>query len=181
MGGRILAPWCVDEKWEFGKLDDGRGWAKVSGRNRAPKNLTSNWGWMVRNDYEEKLQPWFHGPDITLPGYIGPSWDDKKREFYWTYVRNPLQNARLFTWGWADRNYIVTVDPGDHDPDPMTIQRNDKRNPDGTPQLGYQRATLVAETGEKRQWVSYCSSKIVWYAGTQPTGFFGLKLKPGEK
>ena len=173
-----LAPWCKNEKWEFGTFADGRRWAKVTGRERAPKELTSNWAWRLRNDYEEQLPGWYHGPDTTIPGYDGPPWDQKKRETYWLYLRNPLRNGGLFTWGWADRNYTVTVDEGD--PDPMTTQRNDKTNLDGTPQQGYQKATLTANdgSGEVRKWVSFCSPKLVWYSGTQPTGFYGFKLNP---
>lgn len=173
-----LAPWCANEKWEFGVLPNGKQFAKVTGRERCPKELSSNWAWRLRNDYEEQLPMWYHGPDPSIPGWDGPTWSQKKRETYWLYLRNPLRNGGLFTWGWADRNYTVTVDEGD--PDPMTVQRNDKFESDGvTPQQGYQRATLTLLDGsETRKWVSYCSPKLVWYSGTQPTGFYGFKLNP---
>ena len=169
-----LAPWCKNEKWEFFTDSTGKRTAKVTGRERAPKELTSNWAWRFRNDYEEQLPGWYHGPDPSVPGYMGPEWSLDKRQFYWGFLRNPLRNGGLFVWGWADRNYTVSVLEGD--PDPMTIQRNDHNGPDGQPQQGYQKAILTADNGETRKWTSFCSSKIIWYSGTQPTGFYGFKL-----
>lgn len=171
-----LAPWCKNEKWEFGTDSDGKRWAKVSGRELCPASLKSSWAWRLRNDYEEQLPGWYHGPDTSLPGYMGPPWDLAKRNFYWLYLRNPFRNGGLFTWGWADRNYTVRVTEGD--PDPMTIQRNDHVGPDGQPDQGYQRTLLTANdgTGETRTWTSYCSPRLVWYSGTQPTGFYGFKF-----
>ena len=172
-----LAPWCKDEHWVFGTDDKGR-FARVTGRERCPESLKSNWLWRFRNDYEEQLQPWFHGPDPTINGWMGPAWPIAQREAYWTYIRNPLRNGGLFVWGWADRNYTVRVKEGN--PDPMTIQRDDTPGPDGKPEQGYQRAILTADdgSGETRTWTSFCGPKIIWYAGTQPTGFYGFKIKP---
>ena len=172
-----LAPWCANEKWEFGTDAKGR-FARVSGRLPTPPNLKKDWAWGLRNDYEEQLPGWYHGPDHMLPGWMGPEWSLAKRQAYWLYLRNPLRNAGLFIWGWADRNYTVRVTEGD--PDPMVIQRNDLTGPDGQPQQGYQKALLTADdgTGETRTWTSFCSPKLVWYSGTQPTGFYGFKFNP---
>src|SRR5512139_3861168 len=120
-----LPPWCANEKWEYWTEGD-KQFDKVTGRERCPSNLLKDWAWLAQNSFEQQVSeaPWYH-----------PEWDEKRRELYWNYLRNPFQNARLFKWGWADRNYTVSVIEGD--PDPMTVQRNDK--PGGQ---GYQRTRL---------------------------------------
>ena len=155
-------PWVANEKWDYDILWNGKQIARVTGRQRCPANLLKDWAWLAKNSYEQQVSeaPWFH-----------PEWPAWRRELVWNYYRNPLQNARLFLWGWADRNYTVTVIEGD--PDPMTVQRNDKG------QKGYQRTLLTAENGETRQFTSYCGDKIVWYWGTQPTGIYGAKFNLG--
>lgn len=169
MVGKTPAPWNVNEKWEYWSDPvTGKRYAKVTGRQRCPDSLKKDYAWWFRNDYEQTVDeaPWYH-----------PEWPKEKRELYWTYFRNPLQNARLFVWGWADRNYTVEVVEGN--PDPMVVQRNDVLGPDGKPEQGYQKAKLVLDDGtETRTFVSYCSSKLVYYSGTQPSGIFGVKWNP---
>jgi hypothetical protein len=159
-----LAPWCANEKWTFWTdAATGKQYAKVEGRERCPAELKKNIAWWFRNDYEQQVPPDYH-----------PDWPEAKRKLWWQGFRNPLQNARLFVWGWADRNYIVDVLEGD--PDPMTVQRDDKTDANGNPVMGTQRAELIADNGEVRTWYSYCGPRLVWYSGTQPTGIFGAKF-----
>lgn len=155
----LLPPWNANEKWEYGADASGKRWARVTGRKRAPDVLRRNVFWWFQNDYEESVDEatWYH-----------PEWPQWKRALYWNYFRNPMQNARLFIWGWADRNYTVTVIEGN--PDPMVVQRDD------VGEQGYQRALLTSEDGEQRTFVSYCDNRIVWYKGTQPSGIYGAKI-----
>ncbi len=159
-----VSPWNKDEKWEYWTDDKGKRFAKVTGRVRVPESIKT-WAWMLRNDYEQQVSeaPWYH-----------PEWEQSKREFYWDYLRNPLQNARLYVWGVADRNYTVQVLEGN--PDPMVVQRNDVTGLDGKPEQGYQRARLMLDDGTYRDFVSYCSGRVVWYYGYQPSGFWGAKF-----
>ena len=157
--------WLANEKWEYFERD-GKQIARVTGRERCPSELLADWAWLAKNSYEQQVSeaPWYH-----------PEWPEWRRQIMWDYQRNPLQNARLFLWGWADRNYEVSVIEGD--PDPMTIQRNDKVWPDGKPGRGYQRTRLQLIGGsETRYFLSYCSDKMVYYYGTQPTGIYGAKF-----
>lgn len=156
----ILAPWCANETWTFWNDDNGKRFAKVTGRQPCPSELKNNifWGW--RNDYEQSIDqaPWFE-----------PDKPQNQREFDWA-LRNPLQNARLFVLGCADRNYTVEVLEGN--PDPMVIQRDD------IGELGYQKARLFnfEDGSQDRFFTSYCSTRIVWQWGCQPNGFFGVKF-----
>jgi len=172
----MLAPWCQAEQWRFfrpGKTPDewveqvdpeGCKWARVTGRQSCPSDLKKNLGWWFRNDYEQNLSdaPWFE-----------PDKDQATRERDWG-LRNPLQNARMFVWGCADKNYTVEVIEGHMNP--MVVQRDDLV----PPEQGYQRLRLYAfEDGSpERRFVSYCSKHLVYYKGTQPTGFFGVKFVP---
>src|SRR5260221_4811075 len=102
-----LAPWCAAEKWTFGTDTNGKRWAKVEGRKRCPLKYKLNPIWWFQNSYEQQLSeaPWFE-----------PDKPQAKRERDWL-LRNPFQNANLFVFGVADRNYTVTVVEGV--PDPM--------------------------------------------------------------
>src|SRR5215467_4789350 len=119
-----LAPWCKNEVWETQHA-----WARVTGRQRCPEYLKDSYLWRFANDYEQQLSeaPWY------MPKY--PTW---VREVCWRF-RNPFQNANLFVYGVADRNYTVQVIEGD--PNPMTVQRDTM-----PPGLGYQSfpASLLA-------------------------------------
>ena len=159
MGSGSLAPWTVNEKWEFGSYDDGRRWAKVSGRERCLEELKRDVRWWAKNSYEEAVPDWY------MPSY--PRWH---RELMWNYFRNPFQNARLFVWGVADRNYTVDVIEGN--PDPMIVQRDD------VGELGYQKCQLTLDDGTIRTLTSYCSKYLVWYQGHQPSGIYGVKFTP---
>jgi hypothetical protein len=156
-----LAPWCANEAWELFQRD-GKTIARVTGREPCPSELKSNIVWWFRNDYEQNLAsaPWFE-----------PGFPQDQRERDWA-ARNPLQNARLFVWGWADRNYEVEVLEGRLDM-PLLVQRDD------IGEVGYQRSQLTLLDGSaKTGFTSYASPKLLWYYGTQPTGFFGVKFVP---
>src|SRR5215831_3789775 len=154
-----LAPWCAAEKWEYW-IVSGKRYAKVTGRQRCPAESWRNIAWGWRNDYEQSIDqaPWFE-----------PNKPRAERERDWA-ARNPLQNARLFVLGVADRNYSVEVLQGN--PDPMVVQRND------VGELGWQKARLFAfEDGSKdRYFASYSGKHLVLQWGCQPSGFFGAKL-----
>lgn len=161
----MTSPWTENEKWKYwADPNTGKRFAKVSGRTRVPDSVKT-WAWMVRNDYEQQVEdaPWYH-----------PEWSLEKRKLYWNYFRNPLQNARMFVWGWADRNYTVSVIEGN--PDPMVVQRNDVIGIDGKPELGYQKSRLTMDDGKTATFTSFCSDKLVWYGGIQPSGFYGVKF-----
>jgi hypothetical protein len=155
-----LAPWCQNETWEFLNRGD-KVIARVTGRERCPKSIQT-WTWMFRNDYEQNLAeaPWFE-----------PTKPQDERERDWA-LRNPLQNARLFVWGWADRNYEVEVLEGRFDM-PLLVQRDD------IGEVGTQKCKLTLLDGsETRTFTSYSSKKLLWYLGTQPSGFYGAKFVP---
>jgi hypothetical protein len=162
-----LAPWCSAENWTFFHADgtesptsEGAKFAHVTGRMPCPSDLKKDLGWWLRNDYEQNLSeaPWFE-----------PAKPNEQRERNWA-LRNPLQNARLFVWGCADKNYTVEVTEGHMNP--MVIQRDD------IGEKGYQKLRLFNfEDGSKdRTFTSYSGDKLLWYWGTQPTGFYGIKF-----
>ena len=156
-----LAPWCAGERWEFFQRN-GKTIARVTGRNRCPPELLNDAGWLLRNDYEQQLSdaPWFE-----------PNQPQAKREADWA-LRNPLQNGRLFKWGWADRNYEVEVTEGRVD-QPMLVQRDD------IGETGWQKCTLTEiDSDEKRTFSSFSGPNLLYYAGTQPSGFYGYKFVP---
>ena len=96
-----LAPWCVEEQWEIGIAPGGKAFVRVTGRTDAPASLKRNPLWWTRDGFEQQVADWYH-----------PAWPQWRRQLYWNYFRNPLQNARAFVWGWADQNYTVVVDEG---------------------------------------------------------------------
>ena len=155
-----VCPYTEHEKWETFERH-GKTIARVTGRTPCPKNIQT-WAWMLRNDYQQQLPDWYQ-----------PQWPLERREFYWNNLRNPLQNARCFTWGWMDRNYEVEVTEGRFD-QPFLIQRNDLTPPED----GYQKCKLTPIDGSDapRTFTSYCSPKLVWYLGTQPSGLYGAKF-----
>jgi hypothetical protein len=157
MGSGSLAPWVANEVWEFGSYPNGKRWARVSGRERCPEHLKRDPKWWAQNSFEEQVQDWY------MPNR--PKW---QRELMWNYFRNPFQNARLFVWGVADRNYMVDVIEGN--PDPMVVQRDD------VGELGYQRTRLTLDDGTVKTFTSYCSKHLVYYYGHQPSGIYGTKL-----
>jgi hypothetical protein len=164
-----LAPWCANEKWVFG-IDavTGKHYALVSGRARCPPALKRNIAWWFRNDFEQQLPDWYE-PNLPL----------QQRLNDWA-IRNPLQNANLFVWGIADRNYRVEVLEGVDDP--MVVQRNDVIDPaTGKPGGGYQRCKLTLDDGSVRYWTNFCRAAtptkkgLVYSYGCQPSGIFELK------
>jgi hypothetical protein len=159
------APWNSEEKWEYGMYPNGKRWARVTGRKRAPESLKRNPLWWVKNDFEDQVEEatWYH-----------PEWPEWKRKLYWNYFRNPLQNFRQFVAGVADRNYTVDVLEGN--PDPMVYQRNDVKGPDGKEEHGYQKSRLTLDDGTFRYWTSYSGPRVVWYYGHNPSGFYGAKF-----
>ena len=114
--------------------------------------------WWFQNDAEQTLAeaPWY------MPG--SPQfW----RVISWN-LRNPLQNFRAFVVGVQDKNYTVTGKAP-----VLTVQRNDLQ----PPETGFQWCVLWLTI--PRPFVSYSGTWVTWYAGWQPTGFFGFKLAPG--
>lgn len=169
MVGTTPPPWNVNEKWEYWEAN-GKRYARVTGRTAAPDVLKKNWAWWFRNDWDQKVTDpdaaWFH-----------PEWPQWRRELVWNVQRNPMMNFRLFVAGVADRNYTVEVIEGN--PDPMTIQRNDWKGPDGKAEMGYQKTKLTLDDGTVKTFTSFCSEKVIWYLGTMPTGIYGAKLVKG--
>ncbi len=163
----MLAPWCAAEKWTFGvDAQTGKHYAIVSGRQRTPTKYLADPVWLVRNDYEQQLSDatWFQS---NLPQSV--------RQVLWA-LRNPLQNANLFLFGCADRNYRVDVLEG-YD-DPMVVQTDDVHDPaTGKPMQGVRRVQLtMSDDGCKRTWFSFCKGHVRYSSGVQPSGISELKI-----
>lgn len=153
-----LAPWCADEKWIYGEDEKGK-WAQVNGRKLAPESLKSDLLWAIENSFEQQVFTTYH-----------PEWPQWQRELFWNFLRNPFQNARLFVWGVADRNYTVRVIEGN--PNPMVVMRED------VAETGWQKTRLFLDDGTTRDWEAYSSPKLSWYHGCQPSGIYGVKFVP---
>lgn len=127
-------------------------------RTTKPLSQKLNPVWWFGNDDEQTLDqaPWY------MPG--APEW---LRVICWN-ARNPLQNFRAYVVGVQDRNYSVQVVTGN--PDPNVVQRND------VGEKGFQVAKLKFSNGVTLPWVSYSGKRVTWYAGWQPSGFFGVKF-----
>jgi hypothetical protein len=112
--------------------------------------------WWFGNDSEQTVDEatWYH-----------PEWPYWRRWFIWNFIRNPLQNFRAYVIGVQDRNYtVIGKTPV------LTVQRNDLQ----PPQIGLQWCILKLLI--PLPFVSYSGSRITWYCGWQPTGFFGVKI-----
>ncbi len=130
----------------------------ITGRTLKPAELKASVSWWFKNDDEQQLSeaPWYR-----------PEWPQARRELYWNYFRNPLQNFRAYVVGVSDRNYTVTGKAP-----VMTIQRDDL----DPPETGWQWCIITLENGTWLPFISYAGKRIVWYAGWQPNGFFGFKF-----
>jgi hypothetical protein len=84
----------------------------IDGRSLKPLLQKLNPIWWFENDDEQHVSdaPWYH-----------PEWPQWRREFYWNFLRNPLQNFRCYVLGVADRNYTVAGRTP-----VMTVQRDDR-------------------------------------------------------
>jgi hypothetical protein len=129
-----------------------------SGRTKKPlwKKLTGIVWWWWMNDSEQTVD---QAPDYH------PEWPYWRRWLIWNVFRNPLQNFRAFVIGVQDRNYTV-----DGKAPVLTVQRSDLV----PPQTGWQ--WCILQTAIPRGFISYSGTRVVWYAGWQPSGFFGFKL-----
>lgn len=128
---------------------------EITGRTRKPAELRASVSWWFKNDDEQQLSeaPWYQ-----------PDWPQWKRELYWNYFRNPLQNFRAYVVGVSDRNYTVVGRAP-----VMTVQRDDLG------ETGWQWC-LIRLPNAWLPFVSYAGKRIVFYAGWQPNGFFGFKF-----
>lgn len=113
--------------------------------------------WWFGNDFEEQLPGWYH-----------PEWPNWRRELYWTYLRNPLQNLRAAVIGIEDKTFkVVSPSPA------WTIQRNDLF----PPETGWHwNICYGGDLWVPRPFVSYSGKRVVWYAGWNTFGFFGFKF-----
>jgi hypothetical protein len=145
-------------------------------RKTMPWQSKINPFWWFANDSNQTVDqaPWYHGPDTTVPGYMGPPWSEFRRQAMWNLIRNPLQNFRSYVVGVQDKNYTVTGkarDPNAPANVEPAIQRNDLPG-----QSGWQWSVIHLNSVVKLPFVSYSGKRIVWYAGWQPNGFFGFKV-----
>lgn len=115
-----------------------------------------------------KINPiWWFGnigdptaPDWYMPGK--PSW---LRNIFW-YLRNPLENFGSYVIGVADRNYTV------YSNSPFPVMSNE---PADVGKTGLK--TSVIKLGLLRlPYISYSGTRVLYYAGWQPGGFFGFKF-----
>ena len=127
---------------------------EITDRTPVPMSKKLNPIWWFGNDLEQTLAeaPWYM-PDA-------PQW---KRRMFWEF-RNPLQNFRAVVIGVGDRNYKVTGKAP-----VLAIQRDDLY----PPETGWQ--WCVIRLGVLLlPFISYSGQRLVWYAGWQPSGFFGF-------
>src|SRR5262249_41750837 len=90
----------------------------ITGRMKKPAVKKLNPIWWFGNDDEQQTADWYH-----------PEWQRRRRDFYWNFLRNPLQNFRCFVIGVQDCNYTVIGRAP-----VMTVQRDDL----GPPERGFQ-------------------------------------------
>lgn len=127
-----------------------------TGRVRKPLGKKLNPVWWVQNDDEQTVD---QAPDYH------PEWPHWRRWLIWNVFRNPLQNFRAYVVGVQDRNYtVVGRSPV------LTAQRNDL----SPPEFGWQ--WCVIKLAVPLPFVSYSGRRVVWYAGWQACGFFGVKF-----
>jgi hypothetical protein len=142
----------VTETWIVSP--DGRT-ASVSGRVRQSiwKRLNPVW-WFLNVDEPDP-------PDWQLPGkpFI-------IRQLSW-YLRNPLHNFGKYVLGVADRNYTVVGAA------PVYATSWSDVDPIKT---GWKISTIHID-GLRLPFVSYENNSVIWYAGWQWSGVFGLKFK----
>lgn len=143
----------MSETWN---VDSTQTKATVSGRTLVAWYWKINPIWWFGNAAEQNLSeaPWY------MPK--SPNWF---RALAWG-LRNPLQNLRAFVIGVQDRNYTVTGKAP-----VMAVQRNDLE----PPQTGFQWCWIKLSV-LSLPFVSYSGAHVTWYAGWQPTGFFGFKF-----
>jgi len=110
--------------------------------------------WWMQNDEEPRPYPGMY------PGR--PEW---QRMVLW-YIRNPLQNFGKYVVGVYDRNYTVVGDAP-----VLATAWNDL--PDG--RTGF-KTTWLELKYVSLPFVSYVGKRVMWYAGWQWWGFFGLKF-----
>lgn len=133
------------------------------------------WTGRIKKPLSKKLNPiwWFMNDDnqtVDQADWYHPEWPRWRRWLVWNVFRNPMQNFRAFVIGVQDRNYTVTGRAP-----VLTVQRNDLE----PPETGFQ--WCVCWMRLPRPFVSYSGKHVVWYLGTQPNGFFGMKFNLGTK
>jgi hypothetical protein len=128
------------------------------------------WTGRARKAWYKKINPvwWFMNDDnqtIDQAEWYHPEWPRWRRWLIWNVLRNPLQNFRSFVVGVQDRNYTVIGRAP-----VLRVQRDDAI----PPETGWQ--WCVCKTLLPRPFVSYSGTKVLWYLGWQPNGFFGAKF-----
>ena len=124
--------------------------AIVTGRTKMPLAWKLNPVWWFKND-EEPLPPADYYPGSPT------------RVIRW-YLRNPLQNFGKYVLGVYDRNYTVFGTA------PVAVTTFDDVG-----KLGW-KWSAIRLGWRWLPFVSYSGKKVVWYAGWQYWGFFGLKF-----
>jgi hypothetical protein len=126
----------------------------VSGRLAQPIWKKLNPVWWFLNDDEPDPPSW------QLPGkpYL-------VRQLSW-YARNPLHNFGKYVLGVCDRNYTVTGTA------PVYVTVWSDIDPSNT---GW-KASTIRIGWVRLPFVAYENEYVIWYAGWQWSGFFGLKL-----
>src|SRR5262245_40015028 len=115
--------------------------------------------WRVSKAWSKKLNPiWWFGNDdeqqVADAAWYRPEWPQWRRELYWNYFRNPLQNFRAYVIGVQDRNYTVTGRAP-----VLTVQRDDL----DPPEYGWQWSIIWLPI--PAPFVSYAGTHIIWYVG----------------
>lgn len=125
-----------------------------TGRTRVSFWKKVNPLWWFGNDTEQTVDEatWYH-----------PEWPHWRRWLVWNVFRNPLQNFRAFVVGVQDRNYTVVGKAP-----VLTVQRDDLG------ETGWQYSLI--KLAIPLPFVSYSGKRVLWYAGWQPSGFFGFKF-----
>lgn len=135
---------------------------EYTGRSKVPFALKCSPKFWFENNFQQTLDeaPWYE-----------PDKPQAERERDWN-LRNPAQNLRAVVLGCLDKNYKFK---GKYPAD--TIQRNDLKNPDGSEQTGFQwTLSYGGDLWVPRWFISYSGKRVVWYYGTNYTGFYGAKF-----
>jgi hypothetical protein len=135
----------------------------------SPDGRTASVSGRVRQPIWKRLNPvwWFLNVDEPDP----PDWQLPEKPFIirqlsW-YLRNPLHNFGKYVLGVADRNYTVVGAA------PLYATSWSDVDPIKT---GWKISTIHID-GLRLPFVSYENNSVIWYAGWQWSGVFGLKFR----
>ena len=132
-----------------------------TGKTPKPWRLKINPIWWFKNDDEPEPPEWYK---LEQPRFTTLKW----------YLRNPFQNFGKWVLGVEDRNFTA------YGPAPLLTTTWWEVNGSS----GWKWSIIKLPVGcmaLRLPFVSFENSKMIFYAGWQPCGFFGFKLHPKGK